>query len=200
MTIPIPDGTGQFVDHTITVQGSGIINDVNVAMTITHTWIGDLQVDLSHGLTQTLWSRQCGSTDNINSTADDEYNSLLCDEIAAGPLWDIRWPPAIGGLGPLSVFDGMDRQGDWTISLADFVGSDSGTLDYWALQFNDEEFPSICQGDDAPDDTICHCPDGHCNEGVGTHCRTITIGAPAVDAHLSQHACDYLGPCIGGND
>ena len=199
--LAIPDGAAVFVSDTITVADSGIINDVNVAMTITHTWIGDLQIDIEHGPVQTLWTFQCGSTDNINSSADDEYNSLSCAEIAAGPLFDVKWPPAIGGLGPLSIYDGLDKQGDWTISLADFVGADSGTLDYWALQFNDEVFPSICETE-VETNTICHCPDGHCDagSGVGTNCRTITIGAPAVDAHLAQHECDYLGACLDGND
>lgn len=198
--LAIPDGAAIFVTDTITVADSGIINDVNVAMTITHTWIGDLQVDIAHGPVQTLWLFQCGSTDNINSTADDEFNSISCAEIAGGPLFDVRWPPAIGGLGPLSIYDGLDKQGDWTIALADFVGADSGTLDFWALQFNDEVFPSICDSAEAPSNTICHCPDGHCADGIGGNCHTITIGASAVDAHLAQHECDYLGPCTDDND
>jgi subtilisin-like proprotein convertase family protein len=159
--LAIPDGASVYVCDTINVADSLIINDVNVAMTITHTWIGDLEVVVDHaGTAQLLWLHQCGSTDNINSTADDEYNSIACADIAGGPLFDVRWPPAIGGLGPLSIFDGMDAAGAWDLCVADTFPADTGTLDFWALQFNDEIFPTICD-DQGELVGFCHCPPGH---------------------------------------
>jgi subtilisin-like proprotein convertase family protein len=204
--LAIPDGAGIFVCDTIDVADSLIINDVNVAMTFTHTWIGDLEVSVEHNSTLlTLWLRQCGSTDNINSTADDEYNSISCADIAGGPLFDVRWPPAIGGLGPLSVYDGMDAVGPWTLCAADFVGLDSGTMDFWALQFNDELFPTICE-DQGELVGFCHCPPGHnVYDETGAcidnnRCRTIDIADAAIPAHLANHSCDYLGACLDGAD
>lgn len=201
--LPIPDGAATFVCDDIEVAGSLIINDVNVIMTITHTWIGDLEVAVDHnGTFLTLWFHQCGSTDNINSTADDEYNSTLCSEIAGGPLLDIRWPPAIGGLGPLSVYDGMDAAGTWSLCVADTFPADTGTLDFWALQFNDETFPSICD-EQVELEGLCHCPPGHNvydDNGVcieNNHCRTINVADAAIPAHLGNHSCDYVGPCVG---
>jgi len=199
--LAIPDGTGVFVCDTIDVAETLIINGVNVEMTITHTWIGDLEITLEHdGTLLTLWQRQCGSIDNINSTADDEYNSIDCAEIAAGPLFDVRWPPAIAGLGPLSVYDGMNAAGSWDLCVADFVGLDSGDLDHWELQFNDLIPLSIC---DVTEDVVgfCHCPPGHdVYDETGTcvengRCRTIDIADAAIPSHLADHACDYLGPC-----
>jgi hypothetical protein len=204
--LAIPDGAGVFVCDTITVAESGIINDVNVAMTITHTWIGDLEVVIDHdGVAQLLWFHQCGSTDNINSTADDEYNSIMCADIAAGPLWDVRWPPAIAGFGPLSIYDGMDKVGAWDLCVADTFPADTGEITYWALQFNDEIFPNICDNGEEPEG-FCHCPPGHdvldengmCIENP--RCRTIDIAPAAVPAHLANHPCDYVGPCVDGWD
>jgi hypothetical protein len=188
------------------VADSLIINDVNVLMTFTHTWIGDLEISVEHNATLlTLWFRQCGSTDNINSTADDEYNTTLCSDVANGPLLDARWPPAIAGLGPLSVYDGMDAMGAWELCAADFVGADSGTIDSWALQFNDQLFASIC--DVAVElEGLCHCPPGHNvydDNGVcieNNHCRTIDVADAAIPAHLGNHSCDYVGPCVDDAD
>jgi subtilisin-like proprotein convertase family protein len=202
MALEIPDGSGEFVCDTIDVEDSLIINDLNVSMRIFHTWIGDLEITLEHdGTLLRLWDHQCASTDNINSTADDEYNTIACAEIAAGPLFDIRWPPAIAGLGPLSIFDGMDAAGAWDLCAADTFPLDSGGLSGWDLQFNDQLPPSIC---DDPSEVVglCHCPPGHnVHDETGAcvendHCRTIDIADTAIPSHLANHACDYLGPCV----
>lgn len=38
--------------------------------------------------------------------------------------------------------------------------------------------------------TLCHVPPGN-----PENAQTITVGRPAVQTHLDQHACDYLGAC-----
>jgi len=41
--------------------------------------------------------------------------------------------------------------------------------------------------------TICHVPPGN-----PENAQTITVGEPAVEAHLTNHSWDHLGPCEVG--
>ena len=192
---------------TITIANSLIINDVNVSLGISHTWIGDLSISVEHNGTSTvLWDNRCGSTVNMNSTADDEGPESLCIPISEGPILDVRWSPALAGLGPLSIYDGMDTAGDWELCVLDtFPSLDDGVFNYWALQFNDAVESSTC--DVAVEmEGLCHCPPGHNvydDNGVcieNNHCRTLSVADAAIPAHLGNHSCDYVGPCLDGAD
>ena len=79
--------------------------DTNTFVDITHTWIGDLIVTLTSpsGTVATLHNRAGGNADDINET----FNS--------------------------SAFNGEVATGDWTLTVSDNVGSDTGTLNVWAL-------------------------------------------------------------------
>ena len=115
--IAIVSNGGPAID-TLTVADSGVILDVDIAVQITHTWIGDLlvQVTSPNATTVNLHQNSGGSADNIITTYDDD-----------------------GGVGtttpaqPLSAFDGEDRFGDWSISANDSVNQDNGNLNGWSL-------------------------------------------------------------------
>lgn len=38
---------------------------------------------------------------------------------------------------------------------------------------------------------LCHFPPGNWD-----NCHTIEVGAAAAEAHLKNHECDHMGPCI----
>jgi subtilisin-like proprotein convertase family protein len=199
----IPDNSfPTFVSDSITVSGGPAgITDVNVGVVYTHTWIGDIQtvVEAPNTTQLLLWPGACdaGQFQGIDTEFDDEGTAAFCN--ATGPT------PApndgngniipLGGT-PLSVLDGTDSNGTWTLfSSDDFVG-DVGTLDLWYLRFNEEAFPNICVPGTGDDDdsfftTLCHCPPGL----AGENCHTMTVGGHAGDAHLANHAYDYLGEC-----
>ena len=171
---------GSPISDTITVTEAVPIQDVNVDLGITHTWIGDLDIEITSpaGTTLRIWDGRCGSTDNINATADDEGTESLCAVINAGPIDSVFYSPVVAGLGPLSVFDGEIAAGVWTIDITDTAFGDDGTLDQWSLHF--VETNPTCD----LNVTVCH---------NGT---TIVVGQTSVPAHLNHG--DTLGPCSGG--
>ena len=65
----IPDNDPQGVTSTISVPDAMTIAGLKLELDITHTWVGDLEVIVSHGgLTATVWSREGGSDDDIQQT------------------------------------------------------------------------------------------------------------------------------------
>ena len=103
--LAIPDDTT--VSDTITVSDSGTATSVSVAVDITHTYIGDLKIDLiaPDGTTRTLHNRSGGSADDIDQT----------------------YAPSFGSI-PIS--------GVWTLRINDNYNADPGTLNSWTLTIN----------------------------------------------------------------
>ena len=116
--------------HTLTIPTSALVGDLNVSLDITHTWVGDLRIELTSpkGTTVTLFDKSCGSADNIMATFDDESSN---QHVCSGGS------PAMSGtlnaFNPLSAFDGENMQGVWTLTITDFENLDAGTLNAWSL-------------------------------------------------------------------
>ncbi len=106
------------VIRTLNVGQAGLVDDVDVQIELNHTWIGDLQINLSNpsGTTVALHSQSGGNTDDINTVYDDD----------GGPN---TTTPAT----PLSNFDNQSALGDWVLSVDDSVGGDSGVLILWGM-------------------------------------------------------------------
>ena len=102
---PITDN--QSTSDTITVPDSGTATSVSVSINISHTYKGDLKVDLAapDGTTKTLHNRSGGGANNIVQTYTPD-------------------------------FDGIEVQGDWTLKIRDNANGDSGTLNRWTLTVN----------------------------------------------------------------
>ena len=96
------------ISDTITVSDSGTATSVSVAVDVTHTYIGDLKVDLiaPDGTTETVHNRSGGSTDDIDQTYTPD-------------------------------FDGESIAGTWTLRINDnYAAADDGTLNSWTLTIN----------------------------------------------------------------
>ena len=117
LAIPDNDPTGITSIITVPVAEAGQIAGVTVDLDITHTWRGDLLVTLTSpgGTTVTLHNRSGSSADDILGN----YPTTLTVE----------------GPGDLTDFLGEDNGGDWTLTVSDNVGSDTGTLNAWGLNF-----------------------------------------------------------------
>lgn len=113
--VAIPDNTE--VTSTITIDDPYCIGDLDVELDITHTYIGDLIVELESpdGVTVRLHNNTGGSSANIVQTYDDD-----------------TLPP--DGPGQLADYNVTLTTGTWTLHIADTASGDTGTLNHWALR------------------------------------------------------------------
>lgn len=198
LPLAIPDCAGGLDNpvsdtRTFVTGPCGPIVDLDVDLIITHTWVGDLHVTLTHvssGTTAQLLRRVglaetgplcsnascCGnSSANVNIILDDEATN--CVETGPFPLaGGARYRPSGGAatgagtatcvaMGNLSVFDGLEKCGDWTLTVSDGAGGDTGTLVQWSLHFvNVPQNPPVatdCNGNTIPDS--CELAANDCN-------------------------------------
>jgi hypothetical protein len=141
--LSITDNSSTGVSDTAQVSSNVALSDLDVYLDVTHTWIGDLRVTLTHvdsGTVITLVDRPgvpnssfgC-SGDNIDATLDDNAASPIEDECdSAVPTIDGRFRPQQ----PLSAFNGEIYGGQWRLTISDNAGGDVGTLDEWCLEPN----------------------------------------------------------------
>ena len=114
--LPIPDSTPAGVSDYLTFPDDVEISEVEIYVDITHTYIGDLMVDVTspEGTTVTLHNRGGGSADNI-----------------------VGWYPDgldVAGPGSLTDFIGENAQGDWELHVSDNAGADLGTVNSWCVR------------------------------------------------------------------
>ncbi|MEW5985892.1 MAG: SBBP repeat-containing protein [Chloroflexota bacterium] len=136
----IPDNDPAGVSQTLTITDTTLLVDMDVSLSVEHTFVGDLIFTLTHdttGHSVTLIDRPLGppapycSNNNIEATLDDEATDPVEDECAeAIPTIDGTFYPNT----PLSVFDLEELGGTWTLNVADVSGRDSGVVNQWCLQ------------------------------------------------------------------
>jgi len=127
----IPDNSPTGITSIITVTDDGEVSEVTVPIDITHTWIGDLIVELTspEGTTVRLHDRSGSMDDDILGT----YGETL----------------TVDGPGELLDFLGESPLGDWTLFVSDNVGADTGTLNSWGLNITMPQTITAV-GDDTP--------------------------------------------------
>ncbi len=123
------------VNSIITVAGvpaGQVVSDLNVAIAINHTFLGDLDISLiaPSGLIVPLQFDQCSGNDNMNVVYDDEGDAFACNQgPAEATLLGTFAPPS----GELASFIGQVPNGDWILNIVDDAGGDVGTLLSWCL-------------------------------------------------------------------
>jgi hypothetical protein len=145
--VVIPDNDAAGVSDTLIMDQSFIVVDLDVGLTIDHTWIGDLCVTLTHGLTTIELIRRpalepgtCGPGSCCGCSTDNYAGVILNDEGPGGPIeaqcaTGLSSPPDYTPNQALSAFDGMDAAGAWTITVSDGYEGDVGVLVAWSLTF-----------------------------------------------------------------
>ena len=113
-SLPIPDNDEAGIISIITVTDSFQVDDLNVYVDITHTYIQDLIVSLTnpHGDWINLHELSGGSGDDIKTWYDTETEPV----------------------GDLSDLMGKSSAGDWILWVSDNAASDTGTVNLWKLQ------------------------------------------------------------------
>ncbi|MFM7520920.1 MAG: proprotein convertase P-domain-containing protein, partial [Planctomycetota bacterium] len=128
-TAAIPDpGT---LTSSLVVSGLTLpIGDVDVTVSITHTWVEDLTLTLiaPSGRRIQLASAVGGSGDNFAVTIfDDEATTAIG---SGTPPFTGRFIPAQ----PLSALDGESGNGTWSLEMNDSTATDAGTLTAWSVR------------------------------------------------------------------
>lgn len=148
------EGSGEagMDDAVLSVSQHVIITDVNVYLDITHENVIDLKIYLSSPAGQYIELKddalmilfwQGDPLPNMYGTIFDDEAVLTLPE--GQPPYTDRFQPAENQY--LSVFDGQDAYGDWTLEIFDMASGDIGALDRWELRFEVTDTPepsSLC--------------------------------------------------------
>jgi subtilisin-like proprotein convertase family protein len=112
--LAIPDNEAAGVESVLHIEEEGLLKDIYIGIDIEHSYIGDLRVVLESPSAESvvLHDRQGGSSRDIIKTYDlDSYPGLR-------------------------AFAGDRVQGEWTLSVSDHAGVDTGKLMFWELEFS----------------------------------------------------------------
>jgi Ca2+-binding RTX toxin-like protein/subtilisin-like proprotein convertase family protein len=142
--IDLADGEPDMVTSDVIIDSQGAIVDLDVDLAITHTWVGDLEVVLTHVDTGTAVSiidrpgapvpGQYGClSDGIKVTLDDEANDPVETQCFEGEPPPLAIEGTFSPNNPLSEFDGENVGGSWELTVIDHAIGDTGRLDSWAL-------------------------------------------------------------------
>jgi len=189
------------VISTITITDSQIITDANVDININHTWVSDLDIELTSPAGTSVLIFDGGadgcSSDDIVLTFDDESANALSSGCQGGlddpAFTEADYMPS----NALSAFDGEDTAGDWTISVVDGVGGDDGTFNSWSLNLMYDpitlpplvvELDADGNGSVLPADLVVSATD---------NCGSVTVSAGGI---TTEGGCDLDGDLDASDD
>ena len=119
------------IDPTDDPMLSGyVLADVNVFIdTLIHTNLADLEISLTHnGVTDSLAKFLPDSTSAFIGTILDDSGLLALNE-GVSPYTGSYRPHS-----PLSVFNGVDPEGEWVLEIYDRSTGNFGILDAWGIE------------------------------------------------------------------
>lgn len=230
LAIPDGGGPGNAAVDTINVPDAFVVGDVDIDLDITHTWVGDLTVTLSHlGTTVTVLDRPGVPASAFGCDLDNYNNIILDDEGTGGAIENacaanLSSPPNYTPNNSLSAFDGMNSDGDWVITVFDSATPDPGILNNWSLHI-DQTASNPCTGQcsinaDCDDNLFCNgaetCSGGSCQPGpavctascehcdeaasVCELCSTDLDGNGTIDANDISLLTGCFGACYTSGD
>ena len=161
-------GPASIYPLSITVSGlSGTIADLNVSVfDVSHTFSDDIDILLvgPNGANVMLMAGAGGSSvlSNFDFTFDDQALQMMPNTsppLTAGtylpsnyePLQGMPLPAPAGPYGSsLSIFNGINPNGEWKLYVADDGSGDTGRMEGWSLEFTVVPAPSalglLCAG------------------------------------------------------
>ncbi len=204
---PIGPVRGALTTSTLNVPDSIVIERIGVRVDLTHSYLGQFVMDVSHGATTSRLVNQQGGYDT-GWWANDDFDGSYVFRDHAGPfVWDldgdVTVPPGLySAEGSLRGFIGDDAAGEWTLTaLVRGFDEISGTLNSWGIivtgsgpQTVDAAIgPQVECGDGkvASNET---CDDGNDNDGDGCT-RRCTPSSPELakcQANVGKLSAAYL--------
>jgi subtilisin-like proprotein convertase family protein len=130
-TVAIRDNTR--ATSQITINQNFNIRDLNVAINLTHTSRSDLIITIKSpwGQIVTLSNRRGGSGDHFSNTLFDDSATLSIASLSATGNGGGTYRSESS----LSIFNGKNAKGIWTITVEDRATGNTGTLNSWKLNF-----------------------------------------------------------------
>jgi subtilisin-like proprotein convertase family protein len=139
----IPDNIATGASSSIAVSGINpaslsSTSVVSVKLNLTHTYDGDLLIQLTSpgGSTINLSNRRGGSGDNFVNTV---FTAAATTAIASGVA------PFTGNYTPDAAFSALtgNVNGNWTLKVIDQAGQDTGRINNWTLTLNNQVASTI---------------------------------------------------------
>ncbi|NNF85832.1 MAG: T9SS type A sorting domain-containing protein [Winogradskyella sp.] len=131
-TTPQPIASTFTTTSTLEITDDVVISDLNLTMNVTHPYIEDIAVVLTSpaGTSVNIISAKCGSNPDLAATFDDAGSSVInCSTTS----------PAISGTlqpqSPLSLVNGENVSGTWTLSVTDTGIGDDGAVTSWSIEY-----------------------------------------------------------------
>ena len=124
----IPDNSPAGVASALRIDSPGVVKSIRTGVSISHTWIGDLVIELESpaGKLATLHDRKGGAQQNLNATYDSD------------------------GTPGLAAMAGDRSDGTWQLRVRDVEARDNGTLHRWTLEVALEGVSGPVQGETRP--------------------------------------------------
>ena len=109
----IPDNDPQGIASELPIDRDGQVQDINVSVDISHTWIGDLRVSLV---------APSGFEADLHRYTGREADNII-------EVYDVSTTPGLAEL----VRSGQTVEGVWRLKAADFAQRDVGKLNSWGM-------------------------------------------------------------------
>jgi subtilisin family serine protease/subtilisin-like proprotein convertase family protein len=131
----VTDNTVRAIDDYETTVGQldvpldGVVSEMSVRVTLSHTWTGDLDITLvaPDGSAVMLFDRHGGS-------GNDLVNTVFSDDASQGiSSGDAPFSGTFRPVQPLSTLEGVGSLGTWSLEVHDNAGLDQGALQSWTL-------------------------------------------------------------------
>lgn len=141
-TLNIADGTGAnapgaTATKTVVVPGTvtGNINSVTTSVDLSHTYVQDLVLELSHpdGTKIKLMNRNCDEGASTSATYSFNFTDAGANALPNGSCLN---PVITGNVKPqeaLSTFGGKPAAGTWTLRATDYYNGDTGSVTNWSV-------------------------------------------------------------------
>jgi subtilisin-like proprotein convertase family protein len=187
--VAIPDDNAAGISSSVVVSERGRIKDLNVTISLQHTAVGDLVIDLTgpDGTRVRLVEHPGGPDNSGNHLTDTTFTDEATSNVSSGTA------PYTGSFRPqndqLSRFDGLSRRGTWTLRVRDLNEADTGTLNSWNIRTR----KALCDIDIVgPDTTIASFPGSPANQTSATFEFSSDDGGATFECKLDA---EPFGPC-----
>ncbi|RPI18994.1 MAG: T9SS C-terminal target domain-containing protein [Ignavibacteriae bacterium] len=131
--ILIPDNnTSGITDSIFVTNPTGSLFNIEVFLSIEHTYVGDLIVSLQgpNGISKILLNRNGGALDNVLTFVGDAFANLP-NAANYYPPWAFIKP-----MDPMGTFNGSTIQGTWILKCIDAAATNTGALKGWGVRLN----------------------------------------------------------------